>query len=48
MQTIWDVNFEARNLVYDYRMIFYIRGKKMKKNIRQDIWLIKKPHPSLC
>lgn len=31
MQTIWDVNFEARNLVYDYRMIFYIRGKKKKK-----------------
>lgn len=31
MQTIWDVNFEARSLVYDYRMIFYIRGKKKKK-----------------
>jgi len=24
MQTIWDVKFEARTLVYDYRMIFYI------------------------
>ena len=32
MQTIWDVNFGARSLVYDYSMIFYIRGKKKKKN----------------
>ena len=49
METIWAINVEARSLVYDYRMIFYIRGKKMKKNIRQGIWLIiKKPHPSLC
>ena len=31
MQTIWDVNFGARSLVYDYRMIFYIRGEKKKK-----------------
>lgn len=31
MQTIWDINFEARSLVYDYRMIFYIRGEKKKK-----------------
>ena len=31
MQTIWEVNFGARSLVYDYSMIFYIRGKKKKK-----------------
>ena len=31
METIWDNNFEARSLVYDYRMIFYIRDKKKKK-----------------
>lgn len=31
MQTIWGTNVEARNVVYDYRMIFYIRGKKKKK-----------------
>ena len=31
METIWGINVEARNVVYDYRMIFYIRGKKKKK-----------------
>ena len=31
METIWDINFEARSVVYDYRMIFYIRGKKKEK-----------------
>ena len=47
METIWGINVEARSLVYDYRMIFYIRGKKMKKNIRQGIWLLSRnpTHP---
>ena len=31
METIWGTNVEARSVVYDYRMIFYIRGKKKKK-----------------
>ena len=31
MERIWGINVEARNVVYDYRMIFYIRGKKKKK-----------------
>ena len=31
METIWGINVEARSVVYDYRMIFYIRGKKKKK-----------------
>ena len=31
METIWGTNVEARSVVCDYRMIFYIRGKKKKK-----------------